>query len=186
MSIYKNSRIFLFFFLLSIASCSSSEDQLVISYEDVHDVFTETAMGVTLNFSEFGQSKLMLKAPKLVRFEDEENQLIMECPAGLELTFFDSLKNVESVLTADYGKLFTQNQLLDVQENVVFHNQKQDTLFAKELLIDFAKDSIYSKNEVTFSNIEGRITGNTLKANSNFTFFELSDISESHVNYKME
>ena len=110
----------------------------------------------------------------------------MECPAGLELTFFDSLKNVESVLTADYGKLFTQNQLLDVQENVVFHNQKQDTLFAKELLIDFAKDSIYSKNEVTFSNIEGRITGNTLKANSNFTFFELSDISESHVNYKME
>ena len=159
---------------------------MVISYEDVHDVFTETAMGVTLNFSELGQSKLMLKAPKLVRFEDEENQLIMKCPAGLELTFFDSLKNVESVLTADYGKLFTQNQLLDVQENVVFHNQKQDTLFAKELLIDFAKDSIYSKNEVTFSNIEGRITGNTLKANSNFTFFELSDISESHVNYKME
>ena len=186
MSIYKNSRIFLFFFSLSIASCSLSENQLVISYEDVHDVFTETAMGVTLNFSELGQSKLMLKAPKLVRFEDEENQLIMKCPAGLELTFFDSLKNVESVLTADYGKLFTQNQLLDVQENVVFHNQKQDTLFAKELLIDFAKDSIYSKNEVTFSNIEGRITGNTLKANSNFTFFELSDISESHVNYKME
>ena len=158
----------------------------MISNEDVHDVFTETATGVTLNFSEFGQSKLMLKAPKLVRFEDEGNQLIMECPAGLELTFFDSLKNVESVLTADYGKLFTQNQLLDVQENVVFHNQKQDTLFAKELLIDFAKDSIYSKNEVTFSNIEGRITGNTLKANSNFTFFELSDISESHVNYKIE
>ena len=81
----------------------------MISKEDVHDVFTETAMGVSLNFSEFGQSKLMLKAPKLVRFEDEENQLIMECPAGLELTFFDSLKNVESVLTADYGKLFTQN-----------------------------------------------------------------------------
>ena len=159
---------------------------MVISYEHVHDVFTETAMGVSLNFSEFGQSKLMLKAPKLVRFEDEENRLIMKCPAGLELTFFDSLKNVESVLTADYGKLFTQNQLLDVQENVVFHNQKQDTLFAKELLIDFAKDSIYSKNEVTFSNIEGSITGNTLKANSNFTFFELSDISESHVNYKME
>ena len=46
----------------------------MISNEDVHDVFTETAMGVTLNFSEFGQSKLMLKAPKLVRFEDEGNQ----------------------------------------------------------------------------------------------------------------
>ena len=111
----------------------------MLNKEVASDVFSETAMGVTLNFSELGQSKLMLKAPKLVRFEDEESQLIMECPTGLELTFFDSLKNIESVLTADYGKLFMQNQLLDVQENVVFHNQKQDTLFAIELLIDLQK-----------------------------------------------
>ena len=81
-------------------------------------------MDVTLNFSEFGQSKLLLNSPKLVRFEDENNQLIMECPIGLE-PFLIRLKNVESVLTADYGKLFTQNQLLDVQENVVFYNKKR-------------------------------------------------------------
>ena len=167
-------------------SCSNSENNIRKVVEGSEDLMTETAIDVTLNFSEFGQSKLLLKSPKLVRFEDENNQLIMECPIGLELVFYDSLKNIESVLVADYGKLFSQNQLLDVQRNVVFYNKQNDTLFAEELLIDFAKDSIYSKNEVTFSNIEGRITGNTLKANSNFTFFELSDISESHVNYKME
>ena len=89
-------------------------------------------------------------------------------------------------MVADYGKLFSQNQLLDVQRNVVFYNKQNDTLFAEELLIDFAKDSIYSKNAVTFSNEEGKITGNKLKANSNFTFFELSDISESHVNYNID
>ncbi len=186
MSVSNKTIILQLFFTFFFTSCSTPENKNVTFSENSADTFSETATGVTLNFSEFGQSKLMLSAPKLVRFEDDENHLIMECPTGLELTFFDSLKNVESVLIADYGKLFTQEQLLDVQKNVIFYNKKHDTLFAKELLIDFAKDSIYSKNEVTFSNLEGRITGNTLKANSNFTFFELSDISESHVNYNME
>ena len=38
---------------------------------------------------------------------------------------------------------------------------------------------------VTFSNVEGRITGKKLKANSNFTYFQMTDISESHVNYDL-
>ena len=54
------------------------------------------------------------------------------------------------------------------------------------LTIDFEKDSIYSKDQVTFSNKEGRISGKKLKANSNFTFFKLSDISDSHVNYEVK
>ena len=58
------------------------------------------------------------------------------------------------------------------------------TLFAEEL-VEFCKGSVFSEKLVTFSNKEGRITGKKLKANSNFTFFELSDVSESHVNYDM-
>ena len=66
------------------------------------------------------------------------------------------------------------------------HTNNLDTLFAQELDIDFAKDSIYSEKLVIFSNVEGRISGTKLKANSNFTFFQLSDVSEGHVNYDME
>ena len=147
---------------------------------------TETATGVTLNFSDLGKSKLLLKAPKLIKTIDLNDQLIMECPDGLELTFYDSLKNIESVLIADYGKLFSEQQFFVVRENVVFNNYKLDTLYAEELEIDFIKDSVYSEKLVTFSNSEGRITGNKLIANSNFTFFKLSDISQSHVNYNLE
>ena len=39
---------------------------------------------------------------------------------------------------------------------------------------------------VIFSNKEGRISGTNLIANSNFTFFQLSDISEGYVNYELE
>ena len=146
----------------------------------------ETSTGVTLNFSDLGKSKVLLKAPKLIKLMADQDQLIMECPEGLELIFYDSLMKVESVLVADYGKLFSNEQQLFVRDNVVFNNQNLDTLFAEELEIDFAKDSVYSEKLVTFSNSEGRITGNKLIANSNFTFFKLSDISQSHVNYNLE
>lgn len=146
----------------------------------------ETAYGVTLGFSDFGQSKLLLTAPKLIKILSDEEQLIMECPEGLKLIFYDSLNNIESTLIADYGKLFTEKEFLHVKNNVRFDNFNLDTLFAKELDIDFAKDSIYSEKMVIFSNSEGRISGTKLKANSNFTFFQLSDISEGHVNFETE
>ena len=110
----------------------------------------------------------------------------MECTVGLELIFYDSLKNVESTLIADYGKMFSKEELLKVRGNVRFNNHNLDTLFAEELDIDFAKDSIYSEKLIIFSNTEGRISGTKLKANSNFTFFQLSNVSEGHVNYDMK
>ena len=169
-----------------LISCVENNKINDLTYSSSEDQSLETSSGVTLNFSDLGKSKLLLKAPKLIKLMGEKEQLIMECPEGLELVFYDSLMNVESVLVADYGKLFSNEQQLFVRENVVFNNYNLDTLFAEELEIDFAKDSVYSEKLVTFSNSEGRITGNKLIANSNFTFFKLSNVSQSHINYNLE
>ena len=161
----------------------------VKEYKEVSDnpavESSERSEEVTLYFSDFGKSKLKLEAQTLISSESN-NQIILECPDGLNLIFYDSLSNIESVLLADYGKLFAKDELLLVKKNVQFRNYQEDTLFANELTIDFAKDSIYSNDQVTFSNKEGRISGRKLKANSNFTFFKMSDISDSHVNYEVK
>lgn len=169
-----------------LISCVENNKINGLKYSSNEHQSLETSTGVTLNFSDLGKSKLLLKAPKLIKLMADQEQLIMECPEGLELIFYDSLMNVESVLIADYGKLFSNEQQLFVRENVVFNNRNLDTLFAEELEIDFAKDSVYSEKLVTFSNSEGKIKGTKLKANSNFTFFQLSDVSESHVNYDLQ
>ena len=169
-----------------LISCVENNKINDLKYSSNEYQSLETSSGVTLNFSDLGKSRLLLKAPKLIKLIGENEQLIMECPEGLELIFYDSLMEVESVLIADYGKLFSNEQQLFVRENVVFNNYNLDTLFAQELEIDFAKDSVYSEKLVTFSNREGKITGTKLKANSNFTFFQLSDVSESHVNYDLQ
>mgnify|MGYP001968919967 CR=1 FL=1 len=174
----------IFFFVISI-SCSRSVEEYKAVSENISEKSTETSEGVQLYFSDFGKSKLKLEAQTLISSE-KDNQITLECPNGLNLTFYDSLGNFESVLLADYGMLFTTKELLVVEKNVLFRNYLEDTLFAHELTIDFEKDSIYSKDQVTFSNKEGRISGKKLKANSNFTFFKLSDISDSHVNYEVK
>ena len=185
-----NRRLFLklvcqIIILLFFTFCSTKQPKVDLIDNDSPEGLLETATGVSLNFSDLGKSKLLLNTPKLIKSDNKDNQMIMECPIGMELIFYDSLKNIESVLIADYGKLFSKKQLLNVRKNVQFYNYKNDTLFAEELIIDFAKDSIFSEKLVTFSNKEGRITGKKLKANSNFTFFEMSDISQSHVNYDL-
>lgn len=153
--------------------------------DDVNAESSERSEEVVLYFSDFGKSKLKLEAQTLISSENN-NQIILECPDGLNLTFYDSLGNIESVLLADYGKLFAKEELLLVEKNVQFRNYQEDTLFANELTLDFGKDSIYSNDQVTFSNKEGKISGRKLKANSNFTFFKMSDISDSHVNYEVK
>jgi len=178
------SFLFLIIFSLGI-SCVENAKNSQLEFTN-NSAAIETATGVTLNFSDLGNSKLLLKAPKLVKLLSEDNHLIMECPVGLKLIFYDSLKNVESTLIADYGKMFSKEELLKVRGNVRFNNHNLDTLFAEELDIDFAKDSIYSEKLIIFSNTEGRISGTKLKANSNFTFFQLSNVSEGHVNYDMK
>ncbi len=182
------SLFFIVHFLILDLLCISCFENKDVNPQELNNYFEslETSTGVILNFSDFGKSKLMLKAPKLIKSFSDNEQIIMECPEGLELVFYDSLKNIESTLIADYGKLFSEKQLLLVKDNVRFDNYNFDTLFAQELEIDFAKDSIYSEKIVTFSNKEGKITGKNLKSNSSFTFFELSNISESHLNYNIE
>ena len=114
----------------------------VKEYKEVSDnpavESSERSEEVTLYFSDFGKSKLKLEAQTLISSENN-NQIILECPDGLNLIFYDSLSNIESVLLADYGKLFAKDELLLVKKNVQFRNYQEDTLFANELTIDFCK-----------------------------------------------
>ena len=134
-------------------------------------------------YSDMGNSWMRLVSPEVHRFEDNSN-MILECPIGMELTFFDTLENIESVLMANYGKLYTKDQYMVVKEDVVFYNENKDTLFTDLLNIYFQKDSIYTDRPVKVSSENGVITGNELVANSNFTFYRLLNIKDSHINYE--
>ena len=100
----------------------------------------------------------------------------------MKVTFYDSLENVESVLTANYGLLLSENQYLKVKDSVVFQNNKNDRLDTELLNIYFEKDSIYTDKFVKVSTESGVISGTGLVSNSNFTKYELLNVRDSHYN----
>ena len=103
--------------LFILLGCNSVNEIKEIS--SLPETSVEITKGVTMYYTDMGNSKMKLISPEVHRFEDNSN-MILECPAGMELTFLDSLENVESVLIANYGKLYTKDQFMVVKEDVVF------------------------------------------------------------------
>jgi LPS export ABC transporter protein LptC len=161
-------------------SCSNNLEEIkeVTSKSDGPDEITE---GVIMLFTDMGKSKLKLESPLVYRFLDMEKMKI-ECPNGMKVTFYDTLENIESVLTANYGLLLSEDQYLKVEDSVVFQNNKKDRLDTELLNIYFEKDSIYTDKFVKVSTENGVISGTGLVSNSNFTKYELLNIRDSHYN----
>jgi LPS export ABC transporter protein LptC len=161
-------------------SCSNNLEEIkeVTSKSDGPDEITE---GVIMLFTDMGKSKLKLESPLVYRFLDMEKMKI-ECPNGMKVTFYDTLENIESVLTANYGLLLSEDQYLKVEDSVVFQNNKKDRLDTELLNIYFEKDSIYTDKFVKVSTENGVISGTGLVSNSNFTQYELLNIRDSHYN----
>ena len=141
----------------------------------------EITEGVIMLFTDMGKSKLKLESPLVYRFLNEEKTKI-ECPQGMKVTFYDTLEKVESVLTANYGLLLSDDQYLKVRDSVVFQNNKKDRLDTELLNIYFEKDSIHTDKFVKVSTESGVISGTGLVSNSNFTKYELLNIRDSHYN----
>ena len=170
---------FLFLIILLMWSCNNndvntlpSKDQPVeITYQD------------SILYSDMGNSKIKLISKEVHR-HDSKNETILECPKGMMLTFYDSLQQQQSVLKSDYGKFYTEDQYLLVKENVVFSNYKKDTLFTDLLHIYFKTDSLYTDQGVQVSSENGVVFADELIANSNFTFYQLLNIKDSHIKYE--
>lgn len=161
-------------------SCSNNLEEIkeVMSRKNGPDEVTE---GVIMLFSDMGKSKIKLESPLVYRFLGEDKMKI-ECPNGMKVTFYDSLQQVESVLTANYGILLSDEQYLKVKDSVVFKNNKNDRLDTELLNIYFAKDSIYTDKFVKITTENAVIAGTGLVSNSNFTKYELLKIRDSHYN----
>ena len=108
--------------LLLFYNCNSVTEIKELSSDGTSSV--EITKGVTMYYSDMGNSRMRLVSPEVHRFEDNSN-MILECPIGMELTFFDTLENIESVLMANYGKLYTKDHYqLHVSELLLFFELK--------------------------------------------------------------
>ncbi|GMN07019.1 hypothetical protein MTsPCn5_24080 [Croceitalea sp. MTPC5] len=126
----------------------------------------------------------ILKSPLNKDF-DNLNFKFKEFPEGLQVDFFDE-NNQKSVITADYGIIYSQTNIIDLQGNVVINVHDGKRLETPQLYWDRSNKWIFTEEKFTYTNPEEQtvMDGQGMDFNRDFTFlkahktFGLMTISE--------
>lgn len=164
---------FIALFVVSFCSCEtdiatinslSSEDELPI----------ESGKNVEYIYSDSAIVRAKLTAPRLDRFGGKKNY--MELPNGMHVIFYNEEKKEQTNLTADYGIGYddgTGMNKMEAKRNVVVINEKGDRLNTEHLIWDAITKQIYTEEFVKITTKEETIWGDGLKADQDFSKYEI-------------
>lgn len=130
-----------------IKAFSSPENLPVIEAQNFETLFTDS-----------GQIRYSLKAPKLLRFKNDGKEFT-EFPEGMHLIQYDAKQKIISSLTADYAKQFLKEQKWEAKNNVVATNSQGDTLKTEHLFWEEKTGKIYTDDFVKIIRPDQIITG---------------------------
>ena len=87
--------------------------------------------------------------------EDYDNQRFKYkvFPKGLQVDFYDD-NNQKSVIKADYGIIYSQTNVINLQGNVIVESHDGKKLETPQLYLDRKNKWIFTENEFTYTNPE--------------------------------
>jgi hypothetical protein len=96
-----------------------------------------------------GKMRAHLTAPLLLRSDGDSGKM-SEFPNTLHVDFYnDSTKQIESQLNARYGRYKENDNKIYLRDNVVFFNNKGDTLFCEDMYWDQSIGKFYTAKKAT-------------------------------------
>jgi LPS export ABC transporter protein LptC len=147
--------------LAGIALLSACENDLKaiqkISAQEVSKPINRTT-GVDLIMSEDAKVKFHLTAPLYLEYLDKNYK---EMPNTLKVVEYDSLMKEASVLTADYGIMRSNENIVELRRNVVAVNAKGETFKSEELIVDMVKKEYHSDKPVQVTFADGTFLSGT-------------------------
>jgi len=155
-------RIFSIAALLSGAAilfygCENNIEQIKDFYNNENLPILE-ARNFETHVTDSGQVRYLLKAPKLLQFDDEGRNYT-EFPEGMQMIKFDENKNIISSITANYAKQFVAEDKWEAKNNVIATNAQGDTLKTEHLIWEEKKEIIYTDEFVKIIRKDQIITG---------------------------
>jgi LPS export ABC transporter protein LptC len=94
----------------------------------------------------------------------------MVFPEGFRVDFYDSVMNITSTITGNYGIHYRKREIMEARQNVVVTNfETGERLDTEELIWDQKKELIYSNKFVKISSEDGVIYGDGLEAEQDFS-----------------
>lgn len=156
-------------------SCQNRLNEVRIWEQETNEPQT-VGEGINLFYTDSGKVKANLRSPKMLDYTNLDFPY-REFPDGLEVDFFDE-NNQKNTVIADYGIIYQQTHLVDLQGNVKITTSDSTILNAQQLYWDQKKEWVFSDIPYTINMNNGALNdGKGFDANENFDKF----ISRSNV-----
>jgi LPS export ABC transporter protein LptC len=159
------------FFVTMLLSCENDLRKVnLLTASDSLPV--STVKNIDLIRSVSGKVVLELTAPLLRSYEGDDPY--SEFPQGLKIVFFDSLMNITSQLTAEYGISYDKQKLMEARKNVVvINNRKHEQLNTEILTWNQNTKKIYSDKFVKITQPGKVIFGEGMQSDETFDVWEI-------------
>lgn len=159
---------------LLVAACKNDIGKLKQKL-DKSIVNVERAEEVTIIYSKDGVTKAKLFTNNFQHIQNVEPSYI-EMSKGLKVEFYNDTLQVQSTLTAKYGKYFEQNGNVLVRDSVVVTNIKKEMLNTEELVWNEKMQKFYTEKFVKITTPTQIIYGDGLESNQNFSEYKIINI----------
>ena len=145
--------------------------------------FNENPVGIAYNihmtYTDSAAVKAILTSPINLDFTHLSFKY-SEFPEGLKIIFFNN-KNEENTLVADYGILYNQTKIVDLQGNVVLLSHDGSRLETDQMYWDSEKEWLFTEQPFTFENVNYDMAAIRLDTNKEFSKFKTGKLTGTMV-----
>lgn len=140
-----------------------NENPVGIAY-DIHMTYTDSA-----------EVKAILTAPVNLDYTHLSFKY-SEFPEGLKIIFYNN-NNEENTVVADYGILYNQTKIVDLQGNVVLLSHDGSRLETNQMYWDSEKEWLFTEQPFTFENVNYDMAAIRLDTNREFSKFQTGKLT---------
>jgi len=134
-------------------------------------------VGIDINVirTDSGRVAANLISPKLLDFENRKFGY-SEFPEGVILHIFDE-QNQRTTIVSDYAIIYSETDVIDLQDNVIVSTHEGDSLYADQLFFDQKKEWLFTNLPVKYKSKDYLTKGQGFDSDRDFTKAEVLEIS---------
>ena len=175
LSLFKNLKVgFSAFALTLFFSCDDGSSTLK-QINQFNDNPVGIAYDIRMTYTDSAVVKAILTAPVNLDFTHLSFKY-SEFPEGLKIIFFNN-NNEENTVVADYGILYNQTKIVDLQGNVVLLSHDGSRLETDQMYWDAEKEWLFTEQPFTFENVNYDMAALRLDTNKEFSKFQTGKLT---------
>lgn len=132
---------------------------------------------VTLLYTDSAKLKIILKANRMLMFDQNVSEPFTVMPKGVFINIMDEDEKPATTLKAGFGVRFQNTRRMEARHAVEVVNIKGEKLETERLVWDENTKRIYTDAFVKITTATQVIMGNGLESNQDFTKYELKEVT---------